>query len=587
MTDSRRVVQVGGAALTIQDLIDIAYAKQVKIEKDPAAARRLAEIYSYVEAKVKAAIPDPDSGASAATRMGPFKRGAIYGVTTGFGAKKGEFLPNEEAARRLQENIVLSHSAGTGSPLPDEVVRAVMLLRAHTLARGYSGIRLELLDHLIAMLNFDVLPVIPQQGSVGCSGDLAPLAHLALGLIGHGEVRHKGTTYANLRKLKEAEPALGKLRQDFTLSYKEGLALINGISISAAWAALNLRRASRLLLWADVIGAMTAEAILFAPRAFDKIVFELIYAYKGAAISAANVRAMTHNSGFMNESEEVHDPYSVRCIPQVHGAVRDTLRFAESTVANHLNSVDDDPVFFSEEEVKQEKNKPRDGWGDRLHFEDGHFHGAPVGYAMDFMSIAMADLGSISERRIAMLVDKNYNRGKAKSAKIGEVPGFLTFNRENTTSGVMIAQYTAASLVSENKTLAHPASVDSIPTSANHEDHVSMCTWATRKAGNIITNVESILAIELLCATLALAFRTRDLRVEAEPSQGQPQEANPLGAGTAQIYKAVKNQLDQFKAFKAGEGHEMRDCILFKQVELVKQMLNDNPPAGPDIQLTN
>jgi histidine ammonia-lyase len=569
MSKVQNAFQVGGTPLAIQQVVDVAYTTSLSVGVAASVPSRLEEIRSYVEDKVKVAVTGtPSEPAKAAD---PIKRTAIYGVTTGFGALKNAFLPTLEAAVQLQENIVLSHSAGTGKSFSDEVVRAVMFLRAHTLARGYSGVRVKLLEHLVAMLNCNVLPVIPKQGSVGCSGDLAPLAHLALGLIGRGKVRFAGKEYENIKTLKadgSAPPGIRALDDEFGLSYKEGLALVNGITVTTALAALNFHRASRLLLWADVIGSMTAEATLGSPRAFDSIVFDLIYGHKGAAISAANVRKMTSGSTLMNASEDVHDPYSVRCIPQVHGAIRDTLQFVETAVENHLNTIDDDPVFFSKEEVEQGGNQPVDGWLDRLHFEDGHFHGAPVGYAMDFLAITLTDLSSISERRIAMLVDKNHNRGGGD-----EVPLFLTYNPDSTTSGAMIAQYAAASLVSENKVLAHPASVDSIPTSANHEDHVSMSTIAARKAGAILNNLETVLATELLCASLALAFRVRDL-----PSAAPKTQNWKMGMGTVVIYSAVKEKLHNFSSF------DRRDCVIYQQIEKVKELLRTAPPANLDLR---
>ena len=564
-----QMVRVGDRVLTIQNVVEIANSAASVVKIAPLAATRLRDARGYVDDKVKTGMNglssdrlEQNNPAKAAALR---KRVAIYGVTTGFGALKVQFLKDIASAKRLQKNIVLSHASGVGAAFDEKVVRAVMLVRTHTLARGYSGVRLELIEHLVKMLNCNILPVIPEQGSVGCSGDLAPLAHLALGLIGEGRVWFRESEYENLAGLKHAMPdlrCLETLDPTFQLSYKEGLALVNGISVTTALAVLNLDRALRLLLWADVIGSMTAEAILAAPRAFDKIVFDLISEHNHAAISASNVRNMTKDSGLMNGSEEVHDAYSVRCIPQVHGAVRRTLRFVESVVSDHLNTVDDDPVFFSEEEVKLQT--PVDGWLDRLHFEGGHFHGAPVGYAMDFMSIAMTDLGSISERRIAMLLDKNHNRGN------GEIPDFLTYDPDNTTSGVMIAQCTAAALVAENKVLAHPASVDSIPTSANHEDHVSMSTWAARKARNIADNVESVLAVELLCASLALAFRVGDLQGSAR-SQTKKWY---MGRGTTDVYSEVRRKLENFAPF------DRQDCKLYQYIDRIKQLLNSVPPTN-------
>jgi histidine ammonia-lyase len=579
MEEKQRKVLVGAGRLSLGDVAGIAQSQAPVVSIDPAVKERLARTWSYVEKKVMDAVGGKSAaGVDPASSANPAKRRAIYGVTTGFGAQKQHSLESIDAAKRLQKNIILSHSGGTGAVFSDEVVRAVMLIRAHILASGHNGVRVELVERLVELLNCDVLPLIPEQGSVGCSGDLAPLAHLALGLIGEGKVRRRGKEYENLASLKRQLPVeamLAKLEPQFDVSYKEGLALINGITVTLAVAALNLQRANHLLLWADAIGSMTAEAILGAPRAFDEIVFKLIYGHKGAAVSAANVRRMTQASTLMNHSLDVHDAYSVRCIPQVHGAVRDVLAFVRSSVENHLQTNDDDPVFFTPEEIRE--HPPVDGWTERLHFEDGHFHGAPVGYAMDFMGIAMADLGSIAERRIAMLVDANHNRGRNEECLNFKgdpqgitVPGFLTYDRERTTSGMMLAQCTAASLASENKILAHPASVDSIPTSANHEDHVSMSTIAARKARTIITNVEGVLAIELLCASLALAFRTGDLKAQTKIGQDRPR----LGAGTQEVYERVKKTLHDFQWLDG------RDSILYKEIDAVKELLKGDVPAG-------
>ncbi len=536
-------VTLDGTSLTIEDVVHVA-RDGAPVEIDPKIKPRLAEVRKYVDQRVQE---------STASHAGT-KENAIYGVTTGFGALKGVLLDSTKDARQIQENIVVSHSAGVGAPLDDEIVRGVMLIRASTLAAGYSGVRYELIDRLVGMLNSGILPVIPEQGSVGASGDLAPLAHLALGLIGLGPVRFEGGVIPALSRFKSKEKRLQPFLNKFRLSYKEGLALINGLAVTAAIGALNVQKARELLAWADAIGSMTAEAVLGAPRAFDEIVFK-VYGHAGAKISAVNVRRMTAGSELLNGSPDVHDPYSVRCIPQVHGAVRDTLCYAATSVQNHLRSVDDDPIFFTIEEAAA-STPPVDGWTERLHYEHGHFHGAPLGYAMDYLSIAMTDLGSISERRIAMLVDKNHNRG---------LPGFLTYSRSGTTSGVMLAQYVAASIVSENKVLSHPASVDNVPTSADTEDHVSMSTAAARKARSILTNIESVLSIELLCAALALAYRIGDL-----PS-GEDVPARLMGEGTRELYKLMKSRFANFREFKE------RDCVLHDQIEKARQVIRSGP----------
>jgi histidine ammonia-lyase len=563
-------VRVDGRSLTLQDIWDVAVSS-ANVAVDPTVKDRLDTSADFVRKEVEAAIrraqedreAPQGSGAESIDAALDRKRLAIYGVTTGFGALKGNFLQDEESARQLQENIILSHSAGVGEPFDEEVTRAVMLVRANTLASGYCGVRFCLLEQLVRMLNAGVLPVIPEQGSVGASGDLAPLAHLGLGLIGKGPVRFQGQVYSNIAALKSAhgaEASVESLDERFQLSFKEGLALVNGLALTTAIAALNIRRASQLLLWADVIGSMTAEAIKFAPRAFDPLVFDRIYGHQGAKVSAAIVRRMTVGSGLMNQSPDVHDPYSVRCLPQVHGAARDVLRFVASTVSNHLHTVDDDPVFFSSEQVR-DCPPEGDGWMERLHFEHGHFHGAPLGYGMDFVAISMTDLSSISERRTAMLVDANHNRGG------GQVPGFLTVSSAGATSGLMIAQCTAAALVSENKTLSHPASVDSIPTSASSEDHVSMATIAARKARKIIANTESVLAVELLSAAIALAFRTGDLRAPGD------YRLYTMGAGTREVYDTLRSAFDGFRCFDG------RDTTLYDKIAIVRQLMGSAPPT--------
>lgn len=566
--DLQRAICINGTSLTIEDVVNVARFC-ARIEIDPSIKPRLEEIRKYIDDKVEATTAAEANRArsNGLASDGPatFKHDAIYGVTTGFGALKGIFLKTTQDARQVQENVVISHSCGVGEPFDNETVRAIMLIRANTLAAGYSGVRIELLDRLVHMLNHDVLPVIPEKGSVGASGDLAPLAHLALGFMGIGPVRFKGQQYPSLAGLEphHLDSFLTPLHEKFDLSYKEGLALINGLAVTAAIGALNIRRACELLTWADIAGSMSTEAVLGAPRAFDELVFK-IYKHQGARVSAEKVRRMTAGSELINQSPEVHDPYSVRCIPQVHGAVRDVLRFVESTIQRHLQSIDDDPVFFTREEVDACPG-PVDGWKERLHYEHGHFHGAPLGYAMDFLGVAMTDLGSVSERRIGMLVDKNHNRGTRYGAKEPEVPAFLTYSASGTTSGVMLAQYVAAALVSENKVLSHPASVDTIPTSANSEDHVSMSTLAARKARSIIENVESILAIELLCSVLALAYRIGDLKTKAtdQACAGRPR----LGDGTHQVYMLLKSRLGGLSQF------DQRDCNLHDQIEIIRQVI--------------
>lgn len=491
------------------------------------------------------------------------KKKMIYGVTTGFGALKKNYCESVEDARELQKNLVLSHVCGVGNFLDDEIVRAVMLLKAHHLASGYSGVRFDLVQRLVDILNAGIAPLIPEQGSVGASGDLAPLAHLALAVIGEevrtdqgrmNTVRYQGKEYAGIAEVKlkfRNDRQLQKIDDTFELDFKEGLALLNGTEVMTAIAVLAYQEAVNLVIWADAIGAVTLESILGSSRAFDKVVFT-VYKHKGAAESAENVRKMIKGSALINQNEKVHDPYSVRCIPQVHGAVRDNLDFIGRIIAEHLDSLTDDPIIFNPAEVK--KNLPIDGLKERLHFEEGHFHGEPIAFAMDLLGMVISELGSISERRIQLLLDPHHNNG---------LPAFLVQNHKGLNTGYMLAQYTAASLISENKVLAHPASVDSIPTSANTEDHVSMGTIAARKARKIVGHTKHTLAIELLCATEALSFRLGEQEGEGAMVKGRP------GKLTSRLYQRVRGK----KGIPLLRG---QDRVMYPLLKQAKEILRDN-----------
>lgn len=401
----------------------------------------------------------------------------VYSINTGFGALSRIAIPKADVDV-LQLNFVRSHAAGTGTPLSPEVTRAMMLLRANTLAKGYSGIRPEVVTLLIEMLNQGVHPVVPCQGSLGASGDLAPLAHLSLVLIGEGEAEYQGSILPGGQALAKAglSPVI--------LKAKEGLALVNGTQMMTAIGALAVLKAEHLCKIADISGCMSLEGFLGSHRPFLEEV-QTVRPHPGQATSAANCRKLLNNSEIAQSHagcKKVQDPYSFRCIPQVHGAVRDTVAFVRQVIERELNAATDNPLIFPErgEAVSQ-----------------GNFHGEPIALAMDYLAIAMAELGNIAERRIDKLNDPHFS----------ELPAFLTQGREGLNSGTMIVHYTAASLVSENKVLAHPASVDSIPSSNNKEDHVSMGSIAARKAAKIIDHVATILATELYCATQALRFR--------------------------------------------------------------------------------
>jgi histidine ammonia-lyase len=418
----------------------------------------------------------------------------VYGVTTGFGALASTVIPAADA-NRLQENLLMSHAVGVGPPFPREVVRAMLLLRANTLALGHSGCRPVLVDRLLDLLRLGIHPVVPEQGSVGASGDLAPLAHLALPLIGRGQVEFGGAAVPSLIALREAglEP--------LTLEAKEGLALLNGTQMMGAIGALLLADADRLTRTASVVAAMSVEALLGTDVAFAAA-YQLARPHPGQITVAAELRHLLREStlqtGHHGDAHKVQDPYSLRCTPQVHGAVRDALDHLRRVLQIELNSATDNPLVFVGGGIADASTMATGGG--RV-ISGGNFHGEPIALALDFAKIALAELGSISERRTALLVDPHLNGG---------LPPFLAAS-SGIDSGMMLYQYTAAALVSENKVLAHPASVDSIPTSANQEDHVSMGSISARHARTVLVHVERIVAIELLVAAQALDLRLASL----------------------------------------------------------------------------
>jgi histidine ammonia-lyase len=399
-----------------------------------------------------------------------------YGVNTGFGRFVSKSIP-EELTQELQLRLLRSHACGVGEPYPDEIVRSAMLLRANALAKGHSGARPEVVELLLECLNRGVLPHVPSRGSVGASGDLAPLAHLALPLVGEGDAWFDG------ERLPGGE-ALGRAGlEPVRLEAKEGISLVNGTQFMAAFAALGLVRARRLAKAADIVCAISLEALQGSRASFLPQVHALRPLH-GQQDSAANVLALLEGSA-INEShrwcDKVQDAYSLRCAPQVHGASRDLLDYVDYTVSVELNAATDNPLVLIEEE---------------LLVSNGNFHGQPVAFALDALAIAVAEFANISERRVERLVNPSLSDG---------LPPFLTTDG-GLNSGFMIPQYVAASLVSENKVLAHPASVDSIPTSAGQEDHVSMGNAAGLKAWQVVANVEWAVAIELLAAVQGVEF---------------------------------------------------------------------------------
>jgi histidine ammonia-lyase len=444
-----------GRPLTLADVVAVArHARTVALCPD-AKARVLAS-RAYIEALV------------AEGRV-------VYGVTTGFGKLANVKIAPEDV-QQLQRNLIVSHAMGVGEPLSTEVVRAMLLLRAQSLAQGFSGIRAEVITLLLELLNRGVHPVIPSQGSVGASGDLAPLAHMALTLIGEGEAEYEGVR----RPAAEALAAAGLA--PVTLQAKEGLALINGTQAMTAIGALTLHDAQQLATACDIAAAMSLEALRGSRAPFDLRV-TMVRPHPGATEAARNVLALSAKSPIHAahaDCDKIQDAYSLRCIPQVHGASRDGLRHAAEVVTREVNAVTDNPLVFAD---------------DDLVISAGNFHGQPVALVMDYAKIAIAELANIAERRVEHMLDP----------AVSGLPAFLA-RQGGLHSGLMISQYTAASLVSENKVLAHPASVDSIPTSANQEDHVSMGTTAARQCAMILENARWVIAVELLNATQALDF---------------------------------------------------------------------------------
>lgn len=478
-------IRLDGESLTLDLLWDISFhARPVSLS--PKATSRMRASRKMVERWIS-------------------QKETIYGVTTGFGEFASTRIDLKDI-ERLQENLILSHAVGFGPPIPREVVRAMMALRINALARGHSGIRVATVQTLVSMLNKDIIPIIPSQGSVGASGDLVQLAHLVLAMMGKGSVWGA--------RVDRPVPARGALKragiQPIRLTAKEGLALINGTQMMTAYTALATERARRLSVHADIIAAVSVEALRGSDTAFDARI-HAVRPYPGQKAVARNLRTMMRKSK-LRESHRygdvrVQDAYSLRCIPQVHGASRDALSYTMRILDVEMNSANDNPLLF-----------PADG----VHLEGGNFHGQPVALAADFLGIAVSEFANISERRTERLVN----------GSLSGLPKFLT-RKGGLHSGLMIAQYTAASLVSENKVLAHPASVDSIPTSANQEDHNSMGSIAAQKAWRIVENAEAVLALEYMCACQALDFaRTLDAK--------KPMSA---GSGTEAAYRALRRSV--------------------------------------------
>jgi histidine ammonia-lyase len=451
------MIEIDGASLTLEQTAEVASGAEAGLAQS--ARARIDRSRRFVEDIVA--------------------RGeVVYGINTGFGALSDVTIPPDKL-RELQVNLVRSHACGVGEPLPERAVRAMMIQRANVLAKGYSGCRSEVIETLLKMLNAGVHPVIPSRGSVGASGDLAPLAHLALVAIGEGEALYRG------KRVKGGEALDAAGIRPLTLEAKEGLALLNGTQAMTAVGGLALLDAERLTDAADVSGAMTLEALKGTPVAFDHKI-HAVRPHPGQIRSARRLRELIDGSEIRESHRDhvvdprVQDAYAIRCMPQVHGAVRDSLAHARRILEIEINSATDNPLIFAEA-------------GEVL--SGGNFHGEPIALTLDYAAIATADLGTISERRVERLVNPD----------LSGLPAFLTPD-PGMNSGMMIAQIVAASLIAENNVLAHPASVANLPTSGNKEDHVSMGMTSALKFAQIVKNVEVIVAIEAMCAAQGLDF---------------------------------------------------------------------------------
>jgi len=482
--------------MTLEDLVAIA-RRGAGVRLSEGSQKRIADTRKLIEQWVK-------------------DEKTIYGVTTGFGALSDVAISKKDT-RQLQENILMSHAAGVGECLSEEAVRAVMALRIKDLAKGHSGIRLKTVRFLMDLLNCNVSPVVPEKGSVGASGDLAPLAHLSLPLIGRGEVFYEG------RRIP-AETALKKCGlKPIQLDAAEGLALVNGTQVMTAIGALAVFDALNLAKLTDTAAAMSLEVLMGSRTEFDSRIHK-VRPHPGQKAVADNMQRITRNSEIITSHQDcsrIQDAYTLRCSPQVHGASRDSIYYTRRVMETEMNSSTNNPLIFHES---------------RDFLLGGNFHGQPVGLAMDFLCMAVSELANISERRIERLVNP----------MLSGLPAFLVRDG-GLNSGFMIAQYTAAALVSENKVLSHPASVDSIPTSANKEDHVSMGTISARKCRDIVENTEGVIAIELLCAAQAL-----DLFTNLKP-----------GEGTLAAYQVIRRQIP----------HLDSDRILSEDIAAMKALL--------------
>ncbi len=492
-----------GNDLTPEHIGHVAHHHEVNVTIDDDTRERIARSRFFVDQAVE-------------------KGDVVYGITTGFGYFKNVTISKEQTTD-LQRNLIMSHAVGVGEPLSLPEARAMMLVRVNSLVKGYSGVRQIVIDTLLEFLNKGVHPYVPRKGSLGASGDLSPLAHMTLVMMGMGEAFIDG------RRVPAADALAKASIVPLSLSSKEGLALTNGTSMMAGVGTLNLLRAEELAKIADIAAAMSVEGLMGSTTPYDQPIHDA-RPHKGQTDCSKNVRRMCERSAIIDSHDgcdRIQDAYSLRCTPQVHGAIRDTLAHVRRTLDIEINSATDNPLIFPDEGVSRSA---------------GNFHGEPIAFAMDFLAIAVSELANIAERRVAKFVDQSTSEG---------LPAFLVPKEEaGVSSGFMILQYTAAALTSENKTYAHPSSVDSIPTSANQEDHVSMGANATNKAKLVLDNVQSVLAIELLTATQSLDFK---------------KPLNP-GLGSKAAYDHVRQVIPFLE----------KDRVLYHDIERVNAMLEDH-----------
>ncbi|MFP5519853.1 MAG: histidine ammonia-lyase [Bdellovibrionia bacterium] len=492
-------MQINGESIRLENLYQAAYDENIKVTLAESSKMLMQKSRSYIEGRIA-------------------NGEVMYGVNTGFGAFSSVRISDQEI-EQLQRNLIRSHSMGIGTPFTKNETRAMMILRANALAKGHSGIRPVVVEKILEFLNNDIIPVVPSQGSVGASGDLAPLSHLALALIGEGEAWSQGQVVPvqTLLKQKNIIP--------LELKAKEGLSLINGCQVMTAIGLLSLYQARELLALADLAGAMSLEGLRGSRKAFDPLI-SATRPHVGEGKTARNILKLAGatsqiGDSHLTEDHRVQDAYSLRCMPAVHGSAKDAIRFAIQVLEVEANSSTDNPLVFAD---------------DNKVLSCGNFHGMPVAHAMDFAAIALASQASISECRISKLI----------STQMSELPPFLT-PQGGLNSGHMIVQVAAASLVSENKVLTHPASVDSIPTSAEKEDHVSMGTIAARKFHQVLKNAQNIVAMEFLSAAQAV-----DLVAPLKPA-----------AAVAAAHELIRSEVPFAK----------EDRIFAKDVEKIRLMM--------------